>query len=118
LKQLEHKLQCACIKWFRLQYPRYFYHLFAIPNGGSRDVITGSKLKAEGVVAGVADLFLCIANTEFHGLFIELKTEDNHQSIEQKKFEDAVKKVGYKYVVIKRFDDFVDLINDYLNARY
>ena len=56
----EHQIQCACIDWFRLAYPKLQSLLFAVPNGGRRDKVTGGKLKAEGALAGVADLILLI----------------------------------------------------------
>lgn len=34
--------------------------LFAIPDGGRRDAVTGAHLKAEGVRAGVPDMFLAV----------------------------------------------------------
>ena len=46
----EHRLQCGCVSWFCLQYPAWRGLLFAVPNGGRRDGITGKKLKDEGVV--------------------------------------------------------------------
>lgn len=50
----EHRIQCTCVRWFRLKYPHLFARLFAVPNGGRRDGITGARLKAEGVLPGVA----------------------------------------------------------------
>ena len=47
--------------------------LFAIPNGGARSAITGARLRAEGVVAGIPDLFLACPRGGSHGLFIEMK---------------------------------------------
>ena len=47
----------ACVlrkKWFNLKYPKLKGQLFAVPNGGRRDTVTGGKLKAEGVTAGVS----------------------------------------------------------------
>ncbi len=44
--------------------------LTAIPNGGRRDLVTAARLKRQGVLAGIPDLFACGAG----GLaFIELK---------------------------------------------
>ena len=37
---LEHQIQCACIDWFRLAYPKLQSLLFAVPNGGRRDKVT------------------------------------------------------------------------------
>ena len=53
-KDEEHRIQCACVRWFRLQYPQLNGRLFAVPNGGRRDATTAAKLKAEGVIAGVS----------------------------------------------------------------
>lgn len=52
----EHETQAACVRWFRAAWPGLRGRLFAVPNGGRRDAVTGARLKAEGVVAGVADL--------------------------------------------------------------
>lgn len=46
----EHDIQVACVDWFRYEYPHLAMNLFAVPNGGRRDRVTGAKLKAEGVV--------------------------------------------------------------------
>ena len=47
--------------------------LFAIPNGGKRDKVTASRLKAEGVKSGVPDICLPVARAGYHSLYIELK---------------------------------------------
>jgi hypothetical protein len=78
----ESKLQIAMVKWFGYFYPKRF--LCAIPNGGNRSPITGAILKAEGVRAGVADLFLMEASGEFHGLWIEVKLPKGRQSINKR----------------------------------
>lgn len=112
MKQIEHHLQVNCATWFRLQYPRLV--LFAIPNGGARSVITGAMLKAEGVMAGVADLFLMFPVKQFHGLFIEMKTDKGRQSESQKEFQTLAESNGYKYVVCRSFEDFKNEILTYL----
>ena len=47
--------------------------IFAIPNGGSRDAREGAKLKQEGVLAGVSDLFIAEPIGQYAGLFLEMK---------------------------------------------
>ena len=107
-KDEEHRIQCACVRWFSLQYPRLHGRLFAVPNGGRRDATTAAKLKAEGVVAGVADLIL-----------IEMKTLKGRQRDSQKQWQNIVCADGeYKYVVCRSFDDFQREVDDYLNNEY
>ncbi len=48
MKDLEHRLQCACVRWFAYQHPELKGTLFAVPNGGQRNAIVAAKLKAEG----------------------------------------------------------------------
>lgn len=111
----ESHIQQACVRWFRLQYPRLALNLFAVPNGGARDAVTGRILKAEGVVAGVADLVLLYPSAPYHGMCIEMKTAKGYQRPTQKAWQEAVERVGYKYVVCRSFDDFRAQINEYLN---
>ena len=59
-RELERPRQVALIKWVRAvqdAYPvlRLFY---AVPNGGDRNLYVARKLKAEGVMAVMADLCL------------------------------------------------------------
>lgn len=114
-RDLEHQLQCACVHWYRFAYARFSDLLFAIPNGGRRDVVTGRKLKDEGVLAGVADLFLAIPNREYHGLFIEMKTDKGRQSEAQKNFQRAVTGAGYNYAICRSKEDFSAVVTSYLH---
>lgn len=111
----EHRLQCACVRWFRLQHPGLRHALFAIPNGGRRDKATGARLKEEGVVAGVADLILLHANCEHHALLIEMKAGKGRQSQSQKEWQQMISADGYKYVVCRSLEEFVAEVNGYLN---
>ena len=54
----EHHEQCALFAWLRLQWPDLDRVSFAIPNGGHRHKAVAGKLKAEGVKAGVPDIFI------------------------------------------------------------
>lgn len=110
----EHRIQCACVKWFRLQYPKYSKLLYAIPNGSRRDAITGKLLKDEGVIRGVSDLNLDIANRFYHGLRIEMKTPTGTQSKEQKAFQSEVERQGFRYIVCRSLSDFIREITIYI----
>ena len=52
----EHDEQAGFVIWFRSRFPGVL--ILAVPNGGKRHPGTARKLKAEGVVPGVPDLFV------------------------------------------------------------
>ena len=110
----EHRIQCACVNWFRLRYPTYATALFAVPNGGRRDKVSGAKLKAEGVLAGVSDLILLVPRLSYHALLIEMKTASGRQSPAQKDWQREMTARGYCYVVCHSFDEFRDVVDEYM----
>lgn len=110
----ESRIQQICVKWFRLKYSKLARLLFAVPNGGARRPIEGKIMKAEGTLAGVSDLILLYPSKGFHALCIEMKTKKGRQQPSQKLFQIAVEDVGYKYVICRSFDDFMNEIKSYL----
>ncbi len=110
----EHRIQCSCVNWFRLQYPTHASALFAVPNGGRRDRVSGAKLKAEGVLPGVSDLILLLPRGSHHGLLIEMKTAKGKQSPAQRDWQREMESRGYRYIVCRSFDEFREAIDDYL----
>ncbi|EFN91737.1 VRR-NUC domain protein [Prevotella amnii CRIS 21A-A] len=111
----EHRIQCSCVRWFNLKHRKLKGRLFAVPNGGKRDALTGAKLKAEGVVAGVADLILLVPNRFYGALLVEMKTLTGRQSKSQKDWEQIITSEGdYKYVVCHSLDDFIREVDDYI----
>jgi hypothetical protein len=115
-KQTEHDLQCECVRLFRLQYPSLALLLFAIPNGGQRDIVVAAKLKAEGALSGVPDLFFAHPSGEYHGLWLELKVGKNHLTDNQKKMFGVLSAQKYKCVEIRSIEDFLQEVGDYLKT--
>lgn len=116
MRDEEHRIQVSCVRWFRLKYPNLAARLFAVPNGGRRDGITGARLKEEGVLAGVADLILLVPNADYHALLIEMKTPKGGQSESQKAWQRAVSgNDDYLYVVCRSLEEFIRIIEEYLN---
>lgn len=109
----EHQEQVAVVQWFRLTYPKLI--LFSIPNGGMRNIGTAVKLKSEGVLAGVADLFLMSPNINHHGLFIEMKVAKGKVSEQQKYFLEQAKAKGYAACVCYSFEEAQAAITNYLH---
>jgi hypothetical protein len=114
----EHGEQEALISKCEVHYAEHpeLRLLFAIPNGGLRDKRTAAKLKAEGVRAGVPDLFLPYPASGYHGLFIEMKRPDGRTSIEQDAWIQVLNLNGYLAVVCKGQDEAWNCLMGYLGA--
>lgn len=91
--------------------------MFAIPNGGARDKLTGAMLKAEGVKPGVPDIFLPFPIGPYHGLFIELKTVTGRLSSEQRDWLQRLQHQGYAAVVCRGLDEAFDTIKYYMTGQ-
>jgi hypothetical protein len=82
----------------------------------------------EGLTKGVADTLLLVARGGWHGLAIEYKTEEilykggrktttrTYQRPEQKEWQELVEAQGWRYEVVRTFEEFEALINDYLRT--
>ena len=116
MRQEEHRIQCAIVKWFYYAYPAYRGGcLFAVPNGGHRNIQTAARLKAEGVTSGVSDLLLLVPKREYHGLCVEVKTPVGRQSDNQKNWQRIIEAQGYRYEIVRSLDEFAELVRWYLN---
>lgn len=101
-----------------MQFPQIANLLFSVPNGGSRILREAITLKKEGVVAGVSDLILLFPCGEYHGLCIEMKTDEksSRQSPSQKEWQKLVESAGYKYIICRNFDEFEKEVKIYLES--
>jgi len=88
----EHSHQAGFLQWFRAKYPGIL--IFAIPNGGKRDIVTAKKLQMEGVVPGVPDLFV----PELR-LWIEMKKPGGRLSEAQKSMIEYLEGIGHTVIV-------------------
>jgi hypothetical protein len=81
------------ITWFRFKFPDVL--IFHIPNGEQRALSVGVRLKKQGVVAGVPDLFIPAWK-----LWIEFKRKEGGTvSDKQRKIMDYLTRVGYTCMV-------------------
>ena len=112
MKHQESTLQPACVRWCRYQYPHLV--ISAVPNGGSRNVREAQRLKAEGVLAGVADLVVLL--TQGKSLYIEMKVKGNHQTQNQKDFQKKVIALGHTYAVCYTFEEFQKVVENYISV--
>ena len=102
-RHIEESIQAACVKWFRLQYPNLV--IFAVPNGGSRNLYEAKNMKESGTLAGVADLV--IVGNGGKVLFVEMKAGKNKQEDSQVLFQNKVEKLGHKYIICRSREQFM-----------
>ena len=116
----EHRSQAALFKWAKYASARHpgLKLMFAIPNSGARDAVTGAMLKAEGVKPGVPDIFLPLPVGDFHGLFIELKTAKGRPSPEQREWLMRLRHRGYAAVLCRGLDEAIETISRYVGGKF
>ena len=102
----EHEEQRQFVSWFRQTYPDV--RIFAIPMGGYRSKVTAIRLKAEGCVPGVPDLFV-----PAWALWIEMKRQKGGSvSAEQKDWHQYLIGIGHKVLIAKGFEDAVKKLHE------
>lgn len=109
----EHEEQVTLFTWFRMRYAGML--MYAIPNGGARSSITGARLRDEGVLAGVPDIFLPCPSGGKHGLYIEMKRQKGGRvSAPQKAVMQALRMQGYEVAVCHGWQEARGCIEQYL----
>ena len=108
----EDDLQTMIVNYIKLQYPTV---RFCASLGGIRTGIKqAKKAKRTGYSKGFPDLQICEARKEYHGLFLEIKTNKGYATIYQKNWIEALNERGYKAVITKGFDEAKKVLDDYL----
>ena len=116
-RDLEHKEQMAVIQFWRYEHKRYGVPecaLMAVPNGSLRDIRVAVKLKAEGVRAGVSDLFLAVPRGKYHGCWLEMKSTEGRLQDVQHDFLAEMIKLGYAGRIGYGADDAIRQLKEYL----
>ncbi len=104
---IEFKLQSQCFLHHWNNYPKERGLLFTVNNNAS-DSYQGAVMKAMGVVAGVSDMvYLHPAGA----MLLEFKTPKGRQNDRQVWWQGQVEKAGYRYIIIRSFDDFTALLD-------
>lgn len=91
---------------------------FMIPNGGKRTEAEAAHLKAQGLTAGVPDLFMAVPRNGYHGLFIELKTSTGRLADVQAQWIKKLNEQNYLAVVCYGLDDAMDVVRKYLGMEH
>lgn len=113
----ESQSQQATVKWWA----QYALHreipqitLMAFPMQGARTARNGARLKAEGMRAGISDMFLALPREDFAGLWIENKTSKGRLTETQIAFQNVMARNGYKVVTCRSSDETKKEIKAYL----
>lgn len=128
MNHTESRIQQQCISWFRGEYPEYKMLLTHVANeGNAHSRVSGAIHKAEGTVAGVADLLFFAASDvgipykegvvllrHYHGLGIEMKTKLGKQHQQQKDFQRMFEAAGFMYVIVRSLEEFQEVIKNYM----
>jgi hypothetical protein len=107
----EFQIQIALINRLKLQGNKAVLW-FHVPNGELREKRTAARLKAMGVLPGVADLqFLWVEpDGDIRILFLELKRKGEQQTEDQLHFEKLVRERGCDYQVADSIDGAVAIL--------
>lgn len=106
----EHEEQRELVKWFRQTFAGV--RIFAIPNGGARNIATATRLKVEGVSRGVPDLYIPAWK-----LWVEMKrTKGGRVDPEQADWHAYLESVGDMVIVCKGADHAKELVRAYVAA--
>ena len=108
----EHDQQVAFFKWFRMAHPKII--AFATPNAVKRNLISGKRLKDEGMLAGIPDIMIADGNP---GLFIEMKFGKNKTTKLQEQMIDGLKLAGYRVEICYSWIEAKQVSEDYLRIK-
>ncbi|HCU07170.1 MAG TPA: hypothetical protein DIC42_06315 [Holosporales bacterium] len=114
LGMIESEIQTRVVQFIRTFYPNTL--IFAIPNGAHTTAKNRVRLSKEGLLAGVPDLAIMEPRKGFHGLFIELKTDDGVVSAAQNDVMKQLHQRNYLCYVARHHDSAIKIIEDYLRV--
>jgi hypothetical protein len=104
----EHVEQREFVSWFRKSYKGI--RIIAIPNGGQRNIATAARLKAEGVMRGVPDLYV-----PAWMLWIEMKKSSGGRvSPEQKDWHNYLQSINQNVIITAGFENAKLQIEDFI----
>ena len=89
-----------------------------IPNEGKRSAAYAAQMKRMGLAKGFPDLFIPVAVSGFHGLFIELKRDRKARATDtQKAWLEYLNKEGYRAAVCHGSEEAMREIENYFGGR-
>ncbi len=126
--QHEAREQAILVQDFAKLHPQEAQHLFHIPNGGDRPkrmnsrgvwyCLSGQQLEKMGAVKGASDLCLAIPAGGWHGMYQEMKWDDNTVNPHQDVFLRARASQGYAVAVAWSAKEGLENFERYLRGEH
>ncbi len=113
-QHVEHSIQTVFVGWFRMTHRDHM--IFSIPNGArTGTVMQAIRLKAEGLLSGVPDLFIPHPRGPYSGLFIETKSLKGTVSPEQRQVFEFLRNQGYQVEVYRSLEEGQSIVHKYFS---
>ena len=115
----EDQHQMTLIRWkqqpsIMAQWPELAL-LYHVPNERICDPRYGKKLRLMGVRRGVPDLCLPVARGRYHGLYIEMKSEDGDTTSDQEWWGEKLQAQGYAWKVCHGYEPAIEVLKWYMS---
>lgn len=119
VKPSEYQEQGAVIDWWWKAHQSFglpVFALYSVPNGAylASGYIGAAMLKKAGMRKGAPDLVLDAARGPYHGLRIEMKSENGTESAEQQEFGRYLEGAGYHFLFCYGAAPAIAAIQEYL----
>lgn len=105
LSDSEHKIQVKLCDYLAYAARPEIYY-FAVPNQSNRHIANATKMKAEGVRSGIADL--CFLLPGGRVAWLEMKKPGGSLSDTQKSFRDICSSLGHLWALAKSVDEALE----------
>lgn len=107
----ESQIQSAFFEACRADMELSHCWMHAIPNGTKKTIAGAVRFQKEGLVSGIADVFIPVARGGYFGFYIEFKRPGGKLSKNQVSFHHHAVSNGYK------FEIFYDSISAYYSVK-
>jgi hypothetical protein len=109
----EDSIQRGIVRYLRTVLPSGLI-VFAVPNGGSRNLIEAAKMKGTGTLAGMPDLCILGCSQDIAPItipvayFIEVKSASGRPSLPQLDMHDRLLGLGFEVAICRSIDQARD----------
>lgn len=114
----ENQIQSAFFDACRADLTLAHCWIHAIPNGTKKTIAGAVRFKKEGLISGVADVFVPVARGGYFGYYIEFKKPGGKLSKNQELFHEFVSTNNYKFRIFYNSIDAYKSVKAYMKLDY